>query len=118
MEAEDPVMRERLVGLKLQRDQIAKEIGELQNRMASSGRRGDGPRSSRAPRVATHATECQASSRRHGGARQRRLRHWSSGVEDQQLGADGGHLTFDNGAVGAEPDRRWPRPANSAAGKT
>jgi site-specific DNA recombinase len=36
MEAEDPVMRERLVGLKLQRDQIAKEIGELQNRMASS----------------------------------------------------------------------------------
>ena len=66
MEAEDPVMRERLVGLKLQRDQIAKEIGELQNRMASSGRRGDGPRSSRAPRVATHATECQASSRRHG----------------------------------------------------
>jgi site-specific DNA recombinase len=36
MEAEDPVMRERLVGLKLQRGQIAKEIGELQNRMASS----------------------------------------------------------------------------------
>ena len=36
MEAEDPAMRERLVGLKLQRDQIAKEIGELQNRMASS----------------------------------------------------------------------------------
>ena len=29
-------MRERLVGLKLQRDRIAKEIGELQNRMASS----------------------------------------------------------------------------------
>ena len=29
-------MRERLVGLKLQRDQIAKEIGELQNRIASS----------------------------------------------------------------------------------
>ena len=27
MEAEDPAMRERLVGLKLQRDQIAKEIG-------------------------------------------------------------------------------------------
>jgi site-specific DNA recombinase len=36
METEDPAMRERLVGLKLQRDQIAKEIGELQNRMASS----------------------------------------------------------------------------------
>ena len=36
METEDPVMRERLVGLKLQRDQTAKEIGELQNRMASS----------------------------------------------------------------------------------
>jgi site-specific DNA recombinase len=36
MEAGDPVMRERLVGLKLQRDQIAKEIGELQNRMASA----------------------------------------------------------------------------------
>jgi site-specific DNA recombinase len=36
MEAQDPVMRERLVGLKLQRDQIAKEIGELQNRMASA----------------------------------------------------------------------------------
>jgi Recombinase zinc beta ribbon domain len=36
MEAEDPAMRERLVTLKLQRDQIAKEIGELQNRMASS----------------------------------------------------------------------------------
>ena len=36
MEAEDPAMRERLVALKLQRDQIAKEIGELQNRMASS----------------------------------------------------------------------------------
>ena len=36
MEAEDPAMRERLVALKLQRDQIAREIGELQNRMASS----------------------------------------------------------------------------------
>jgi site-specific DNA recombinase len=36
METEDPAMRERLVGLKLQRDQIAKEIGELQNRVASS----------------------------------------------------------------------------------
>jgi site-specific DNA recombinase len=36
MEAGDPAMRERLVGLKLQRDQIAKEIGELQNRMALS----------------------------------------------------------------------------------
>ena len=36
MEAEDPAMRERLVALKLQRDQIAKAIGELQNRMASS----------------------------------------------------------------------------------
>jgi hypothetical protein len=36
MEAEDPAMRERLVGLKLQRDRIAKEICELQNRMASS----------------------------------------------------------------------------------
>jgi site-specific DNA recombinase len=36
IEAEDPAMRERLVGLKLQRGQIAKEIGELQNRMASS----------------------------------------------------------------------------------
>jgi site-specific DNA recombinase len=36
MEAEDPAMRERLIALKLQRDQIAKEIGELQNRMASS----------------------------------------------------------------------------------
>ena len=36
METEDPAMRERLVGLKLQRDQTAKEIGELQNRMASS----------------------------------------------------------------------------------
>jgi site-specific DNA recombinase len=35
-EAEDPAMRERLVALKLQRDQIAREIGELQNRMASS----------------------------------------------------------------------------------
>jgi site-specific DNA recombinase len=35
MEVEDPVMRERLVVLKLQRDQIAKEIGELQNRMTS-----------------------------------------------------------------------------------
>ena len=29
-------MRERLVALKLQRDRIAKEMGELQNRMASS----------------------------------------------------------------------------------
>ena len=29
-------MRERLVALKLQRDQIAKEIGELQIRMATS----------------------------------------------------------------------------------
>ena len=38
MEAEDPVRRERLVGLKLKRDQIAKEIGDLQNRMASSRR--------------------------------------------------------------------------------
>ena len=36
MGAEDPAMRERLVGLKLRRDQIAKEIGELQNRMASA----------------------------------------------------------------------------------
>ena len=36
MEAEDPAMRERLVALKLQRDQIAKQIGELQNRMAGS----------------------------------------------------------------------------------
>jgi hypothetical protein len=36
MDAEDPAMRERLVGLKLQRDRIAKEIGKLQNRMASS----------------------------------------------------------------------------------
>jgi hypothetical protein len=36
MEAEDPAMRERLVALKLQRDQIAKEVGELQNRMAAS----------------------------------------------------------------------------------
>jgi DNA invertase Pin-like site-specific DNA recombinase len=36
MEAEDPVLRERLVALKLQRDQIAKLIGELQNRVASS----------------------------------------------------------------------------------
>ena len=36
MEPEDPAMRERLVALKLQRDQMAKEIGELQNRMASS----------------------------------------------------------------------------------
>ena len=36
MEAEDPAMRERLVALKLQRDQIAKEIGELQNRMTST----------------------------------------------------------------------------------
>jgi hypothetical protein len=36
MEAEDPAMREPLVGLKLQRDQIAKEIVELQNRMAST----------------------------------------------------------------------------------
>ena len=36
MEAEDPAMRERLVTLKLQRDRITKEIGELQNRMASS----------------------------------------------------------------------------------
>jgi site-specific DNA recombinase len=35
MEAEDPAMRERLVTLKLQRDRIVKEIGELQNRMAS-----------------------------------------------------------------------------------
>ena len=35
MEAEDPAMRERLVTLKLQRDQIGREIGELQNRMAS-----------------------------------------------------------------------------------
>jgi hypothetical protein len=35
MGAEDPAMRERLVTLKLQRDRIAKEIGELQNRMAS-----------------------------------------------------------------------------------
>jgi site-specific DNA recombinase len=33
--AEDPAMRERLVTLKLQRDRIAKEIGELQNRMTS-----------------------------------------------------------------------------------
>jgi hypothetical protein len=36
MEAEDPVMRERLVGLKLLRDQITKEIEELPNRMASA----------------------------------------------------------------------------------
>jgi len=36
MEAEDPLMRERLIGLKLQRDQISKEIEELQNRMASA----------------------------------------------------------------------------------
>jgi hypothetical protein len=36
METEDPVMRERLVALKLQRDQIAKKIGELQIRMAAS----------------------------------------------------------------------------------
>jgi site-specific DNA recombinase len=36
MEAEDPAMRERLVTLKIQRDRIAKEIGELQNRMASA----------------------------------------------------------------------------------
>jgi site-specific DNA recombinase len=36
MESEDPAMRQRLVGLKLQRDLIAKEIGELQNRMASA----------------------------------------------------------------------------------
>jgi site-specific DNA recombinase len=35
-EAEDPAMRERLVALKLQRDQIAKEIGKLQNRMTST----------------------------------------------------------------------------------
>jgi site-specific DNA recombinase len=35
MEPEDPAMRERLVALKIQRDRIAKEIGELQNRMAS-----------------------------------------------------------------------------------
>jgi hypothetical protein len=36
MEPEYPAMRERLVALKLQREQMAKEIGELQNRMASS----------------------------------------------------------------------------------
>jgi site-specific DNA recombinase len=36
MEPQDPAMRERLVALKLQRDQVAKEIGELQNRLASS----------------------------------------------------------------------------------
>lgn len=36
MEPEDPAMRERLVALKLQRDQIAKEIAELQNRMTST----------------------------------------------------------------------------------
>ena len=36
MDAEDPAMRERLVTLKLQRDQIAKEIADLQERMASS----------------------------------------------------------------------------------
>jgi site-specific DNA recombinase len=36
MEAEDPAMRERFVALKLQRDRIAKEIGDLQNRMAGS----------------------------------------------------------------------------------
>jgi site-specific DNA recombinase len=36
MEAEDPAMRERLVALKFQRDQTAREIGELQQRMASS----------------------------------------------------------------------------------
>jgi site-specific DNA recombinase len=36
MEAEDPVMRERLVALKLQRDQMARAIGELQVRMAST----------------------------------------------------------------------------------
>ena len=35
MDAEDPAMRERLVALRLQRDQNAEEIGELQNRMAS-----------------------------------------------------------------------------------
>ena len=34
-EGQGPTMRERLVALKLQRDQIAKEIGELQSRMAS-----------------------------------------------------------------------------------
>ena len=36
MEPEDPAMRERLVALKIQRDRIAKEIGGLQNRLASS----------------------------------------------------------------------------------
>jgi site-specific DNA recombinase len=36
MEPEDPAMRERLVALKIQRDRIAKEIGELQNRLAAS----------------------------------------------------------------------------------
>ncbi len=36
MDAEDPALRERLVALKLQRDEIAQEIGSLQKRLSSA----------------------------------------------------------------------------------
>ena len=36
MEAEDPNLKERLVGLKLQRDELAIEIAELQQRLSSN----------------------------------------------------------------------------------
>jgi site-specific DNA recombinase len=35
MEAEDPAIRERLIGLKLRRDELAKDAGDLQRRVAS-----------------------------------------------------------------------------------
>ncbi|WP_439543388.1 recombinase family protein [Hyphomicrobium sp.] len=35
MEAEDPSLKERLVGLKVQRDELARDIGELQKRVTS-----------------------------------------------------------------------------------
>ena len=35
MDAKDPSLRERLVGLKLQRDELATDIAELRNRITS-----------------------------------------------------------------------------------
>ena len=35
MEAEDPSLRERLIGLKVQRDELAKDVGDLQHRMST-----------------------------------------------------------------------------------
>ncbi|CAA2136783.1 hypothetical protein [Hyphomicrobium sp. ghe19] len=39
MAAEDPSLRERLVGLKVQRDELAVEIAELQKRVANGEQR-------------------------------------------------------------------------------